>query len=54
MGMERERACFACGHIHDPKSPGKCWEAACLDYCPEDHGDFEGPYPYTPDAAVAE
>lgn len=31
------RPCFACGHVHDPASPGACWDAACLSSCPVCH-----------------
>lgn len=27
-------ACFACGHHHDPASPGDCSTATCLPDCP--------------------
>lgn len=26
-------ACMACGHVHDPDSQGKCWEATCQSDC---------------------
>lgn len=30
----RPRPCLACGHSHDPASPGDCGDARCLPGCP--------------------
>lgn len=43
-----ERPCFGCGHLHDPASPGRCWESACLPSCPE-HPEGDKPFGYQPD-----